>query len=463
MIKKQKTKKNIYLVNLGCPKNQVDAETMLGKLLTSNFKLVNSYKQAEIVIINTCGFIDAAKQESTDIILKYAAEWKKDFKDKILIVSGCLVGRYKQKLVKLIPEVDGWITPGEIDKIDKIVDNILQTGEKRILFSNSPKIYIPEEKQKRITKISQPFSAYIKIADGCNNRCSYCVIPDIRGPYVSRSIESIITEAENLANGDIKEINLIAQDITKYGMDIYKKRMLPQLLKKLASIEKLKWIRLLYVYPDKILQEIIEIINSENKICKYIDIPLQHIDEKILRSMHRKSTEKSIRKIIENFKKNIPGIALRTSLIAGFPGETEKQFNKLISWIKETEFDYIGVFAYSKEEGTKAYSLPNHLPQKIKEERQAELLKIQSEIAQKKNMNRVDDIYTILTEKRNGKTLTGRAQFQAPEIDGEIIIENADKIHVKPGNFANVKITNAIEYNLYATYSQIVPSSQDKS
>lgn len=441
------TKYKIYLVNLGCPKNQVDAEIMLGKLQKDCYEFVSSYKQADIVIINTCGFIDAAKKESTDTILEYASHWKKKAKDKFLIVTGCLVGRYKDKLAELLPEVDGWLCPGEIDKIDFLINSILKTREKKVIFSTEYLSYLPNANDRNIKNILfSYFSAYIKIADGCDNRCSYCVIPYIRGHYRSRTIESIVEEVKVLVRNGIKEINLIAQDITNYGIDIYGKRYLTQLLKRLLKIKDLQWIRLLYVYPEHIMPELIELFKHEDKICKYLDIPIQHIDDKILKLMKRQSTEKSIKKIIENLKNNISEIALRTSLIVGFPGETENQFKKLSAWIKDVEFDYLGVFTYSREQGTEAYSMPIQLSKKIKEERQAELLKIQSNIIHSKNMNRIGNPYTILVEGKTNNNFKGRTKFQAPEIDGEVIVERGKAL---PGEFITVKITNAIEYDLY--------------
>ncbi|MBI5418262.1 30S ribosomal protein S12 methylthiotransferase RimO [Candidatus Poribacteria bacterium] len=437
---------NVFLVNLGCPKNQVDGETMLGKLLGGKFKIALSYKQAEIVIINTCGFIDAAKKESTETILEYISKWKKNCKDKFLIVTGCLVGRYKEKLCTLLPEVDGWLVPGELDKIGLLINDIVTTKNKKAIFTKNSYAYLSLKDDRKIENLTNPFSAYIKIADGCNNHCSYCVIPIIRGKYKSRTIESISEEVEKFAEQGVKEINIIAQDITNFGLDIYNKRKLPDLLKSLLKIKGLYWIRLLYAYPEHLMPELIEIMKSESKICKYLDIPLQHIDDRILKSMHRQSTEKSIRKIIYNIKENIPDIALRSSFIVGFPGETKKEFDKLRSWIEEIQFDYIGVFTYSKEEGTAAYSMPKQTAKKIKEERQAELLKIQSKISHKKNMNRIDNVYTLLIESQKGKKLFGRLECQALEIDGEVIIE---KGNASPGDFVKVKITDAVEYNLY--------------
>lgn len=439
--------KKVGLISLGCPKNQVDSELMLGYLTKAGFTITNNENEAEIAIVNTCGFINDAKEESIERIIE-AGRLKENGNCKLLIVAGCLSERYKEDLIKELPEVDAFIGVSDMEKIADVCRDLIDS---KVGAGLKPTPTTEVISHQRIL-ISPKHYAYVKIAEGCNNRCSYCTIPSIRGSYQSREIESVINEVEQLVSNGVKEINIVAQDTTDYGLDIYKKRRLAELLKGLVKIKNLFWIRLLYTYPEHFDDELIDIIDGEEKLCNYIDIPIQHIDDEILKKMKRKSSEKQIRGLIEKLRHRIPDIVLRTSLITGFPGETEAQYKRLYDFVKEAGFHRLGVFAYSKEEGTPASRYKNQLTQKIKDRRRNEIMRLQSGISLNKNRELIGKTLKALINGLSNESellIEGRYYGQAPEVDGVIYINDGiglDKI--RAGEFVDIEITEAHQYDL---------------
>ncbi len=432
----------ICLTSLGCPKNLVDSEVMLGILKQDNFELTANEDDADILIVNTCGFIGDAKDESIEIILRLA-QYKETGRCKLLIVAGCLVQRYKDELAKELPEVDFFIGTGEYPKIAGIIRN----GSDKRVIADIPK-YVHDYDTPRILATPR-YSAYVKIAEGCSNHCSYCTIPSIRGGFRSRSLNSVIKEIENLAAQDVKEINLIAQDTTSYGIDRNDETGLESLLKKAVKIDGIKWIRLLYLYPCRITKNLIRLIRDEEKICKYIDMPIQHISNRILRAMNRNHTRAQIENIIEMIRLEIPDAALRTSLITGFPGETEEEFDELLDFVKTAQFDRLGVFKYSREEGTPAYKIKGQVPEAVKKVRLRKIMEAQAKIAGEKNRLLVGSTIKVLVEGLSEETeflLKGRSMQQAPDnIDGVTYI---NKGMASPGDIADVIITDAGEHDI---------------
>ena len=428
---------NVGFVSLGCSKNLVDTEMMIGLFKNNNFKIVNNPKEAEIIVINTCGFIEPAKQEAINTILEMS-EYKNK-KCKYLIVMGCLVERYKKDLQKLLPEVDLFLA---IKEYEKAWDEI------------SKLINIPEEgKYTNMAYLEREIStgnnmAYLKIAEGCSNRCTYCAIPAIRGPFESRKIEDVLEEAEQLAKKGVKELVVIAQDTTKYGIDLYGKPCLAELLEKLCKINGFKWIRFLYAYPETITDELIEVVKNNEKICNYFDIPIQHISNPVLKKMNRKSNEESIKELIKKIRKEIPNVIIRTSLIVGFPGETQEDFEKLCEFVKTAKFDRMGAFTYSKEDGTPAEKLPNQIHGNTKKARYNKIMKIQKEISDQKGKEKIGKIYEVLVENKSfdGKYLVGRTYMDVPDEDGVVYIESSDTSLI--GKFIKVKITDYSDYDL---------------
>ena len=428
---------NVGFVSLGCSKNLVDTEMMIGLFKNNNFKIVNNPKEAEIIVINTCGFIEPAKQEAINTILEMS-EYKNK-KCKYLIVMGCLVERYKKDLQKLLPEVDLFLS---IKEYEKAWDEI------------SKLINIPEEgKYTSMEYLEREIStgnnmAYLKIAEGCSNRCTYCAIPAIRGPFESRKIEDVIEEAEQLAKKGVKELVVIAQDTTKYGIDLYGKPRLAELLEKLCKIEGFKWIRFLYAYPETITDELIEVVKNNEKICNYFDIPIQHISNPVLKKMNRKSNEESIKELIKKIRKEIPNVIIRTSLMVGFPGETQEDFEKLCEFVKTAKFDRMGAFTYSKEDGTPAERLPNQIHGNTKKSRYNKIMKIQKEISDQKGKEKIGKTYEVLVENKSfdGKYLVGRTYMDVPDEDGVVYIESSDTSLI--GKFIKVKITDYSDYDL---------------
>ena len=422
---------NVGFVSLGCSKNLIDTEVTIGLFKDHNYTIVNNPSKADIIVINTCGFIEEAKEEAINTILEMAEYKKKNC--KYLIVMGCLVQRYCKELEKSLPEVDLFIPIQEYDKLWNIIENYIklnkksenkETSKKISEIKQMPMLKQPEFLNREITTGKN--YAYIKIGEGCSNKCTYCAIPYIRGPFVSRKMEDIIEEAKMLAKKGIKELIVIAQDTTKYGVDIYGKSKLAELLEELSKIEEIKWIRFLYSYPEGITQELIDLVATNNKITKYFDIPIQHISNKILKTMNRKTSKQQIENLIKNIREKIPNVVLRTSLIVGFPGETKDDFIELQDFIKKANFDRLGTFMYSKEDGTPAEKLPNQIHGNTKKSRYNKIMKIQNEISKQIMKKRIGTKCDVLIEDMSfdRKYYIGRTIQDAPDIDGIIYIKN---------------------------------------
>ncbi|MBV52073.1 MAG: 30S ribosomal protein S12 methylthiotransferase RimO [Nitrospinae bacterium] len=440
--------KKLGMVSLGCPKNAVDTELVLGDLLGDGYEITSSQEEANVIIVNTCGFIEASKKESIDAILEMAA-LKTEGRCEKLVVTGCLSERYSDELLKEIPEIDHMLGVNQYPQLKQILkdtDAREKNGSANHVHDSAEYF---ESYMNRV--LTTPFySAYLKIGEGCSNKCSFCIIPKIRGRFRSRSPESIIAEAEHFAQRGVKEFNLISQDTTMYGVDLKMKDGLVQLLKSLSRIDGLEWLRLFYCYPTFINSELIEYIASEEKVCKYVDVPLQHTHDFMLKRMKRQETEKEVRKMIDELRTKVPGIALRTTFITGFPGETDEHFKHLIEFVREIEFDHMGVFAYSHEEGTTAYDYEDLVPSEIAVARREELMSLQQEICRNKNGARVGEVLPVLIEGSDpGEEylVTGRLATQAPEIDGQVIIEESD---VESGQIVPMLITGATDYDLVA-------------
>jgi len=422
--------KKIYLHTLGCPKNIADSEILLYQIKKNGFSISNNPNNSDIVLINTCGFINDAKDESLEYIFEIVKLKQKGNIGKI-IVFGCLSKRYSQILSKEIPEVDHFFGVNDLSKILK------QIGVKKVptdLYYHS--------------LITPPHYAYVKISDGCNHKCSFCAIPSIKGKYKSKKISTIIKEISSLPDS-VKEINLVAQDITYYGKDIYQKYSLFKLLKNISSISKDKWIRLLYAYPNNFPYEILDIILDNNFFCKYLDIPIQHVSHSVLKSMKRGGDRKSIEKLFNNIRKRIPNIALRTSIIVGYPTETKKDFYELIDFLKEQKIDRVGVFTYSHEENTGAYILKDSVSSKTKEKRKEIIMEIQREISNNLNSKKIGKIFNVLIDDKDENYYYGRTEYDAPEIDNLVLIKNEKNTSLKIGQFAKVLITDYSDYDLY--------------
>ncbi|WP_291560188.1 MULTISPECIES: 30S ribosomal protein S12 methylthiotransferase RimO [unclassified Clostridium] len=439
-------KLKVGVVNLGCDKNRIDSEIIIGNI-KEKFEVINEPNNADIIIINTCGFIESSKQESIDTILEMA-KYKENHNCKVLIATGCLTQRYGSELLKLIPELDIILGVNDYDKLNDSIEDVLKNNKKVAYTSYSDSnINIG----KRVVTTGGT-TAYIRISEGCNNQCAYCAIPNIRGKYRSRTIEDILKEASVLAINGYKELILVAQDTTSYGIDIYGEKKLHTLLNQLSQIKSIKWIRILYCYAEELTDEIIDEIASNDKVCKYIDIPIQHISDKILKSMRRKGRNKTITDNINKLRAKVPNVVLRTSLIVGFPGEREEDFEELKGFIKEIKFDKLGVFTYSQEEGTAAADMDEQIDDEIKEMRYHELMALQQLISKELNKNRVGKIYTVLIENKEDKMYIGRSYEMAPEIDGEVFIENDNNIKI--GQFIDVEIIRALEYDLIGVVLQ---------
>jgi ribosomal protein S12 methylthiotransferase len=424
------------MVSLGCPKNQVDAEQMLGVLAGSGYEITADQAEADVIVVNTCGFIESAKEESIEAILE-AASMKKRGSCKKVIVAGCLAQRYRDELSKELPEADAIIGTAEIGRIGEICAQALATKGSMLSVSSPAMVYgLP-----RISTTPAHYR-YLKIAEGCSNRCSYCAIPIIRGNFTSRPASSIIEEAKQLVGEGAKELILLAQDSTAYrdrGTDLI------ALLKRLVKVRGIEWLRLMYAYPGRISKELMDALAGEEKICKYLDIPIQHFDDKVLAAMNRRSTSEDIRKTIGQLRKRMPGIALRTSLIVGFPGETEAAFKRLLAYVKEAEFEHLGVFGYSPEEGTVARDLAAPVPAAVAADRLDRIMKAQAKISLKKNRALIGTRQRVLVDGMEDMALIGRLQTQAPEIDGVVYLSETD---AGPGDFVDVTITDAAEYDL---------------
>ncbi len=429
---------NVGFIHLGCSKNLVDTEMTIGLFKNNEYKIVNNPEEADILVINTCGFILSAQEEAINTILEMA-EYKKK-RCKYLIVMGCLVQRFKEELEKEIPEVDLWI---KYDSYNTIWEQI-----KKVIKPEITKVKSLNFLDRTITT-GENF-AYLRIAEGCSNFCTYCAIPKIRGKFISRTIEDVLEEAQKLAKEGYQELIVIAQDTTKYGIDIYGKPRLAELLQKLCKIDGIKWIRFLYSYPETITDELIEVVKKEEKICKYFDIPIQHISDSVLKRMNRKSNSESIRKVIKKLRKEIPNVVIRTTVMVGFPGETKEDFEELYNFIKETKFDRLGAFSYSKEAGTPAEKLPNQIHTNTKKSRYNKIMSLQQQIAIEKQKELIGKELKVLVETKtfDGKYYVGRSYMDVPDIDGLIYIEMIDE--ALEGKFIECKIISANNYDLMA-------------
>lgn len=433
----------IGLVSLGCSKNTVDSENMLGILINEGkLKLVEDLKEAEVIIVNTCAFIEEAKMESIETILNIIS-YKKNYNLKKLIVAGCLSERYKEELLEEIPEIDAVVGTGDVEKIYEVMKSTL-TGKKEVAVGNLD--FLPTVDTKRVL-INNNHSAYIKISEGCDKKCTYCIIPKLRGDLRSRHIEDIVLEAKNLASQGVKELNVLAQETTEYGKDIYGKFSLAELLREIVKVDGIEWIRLYYMYPNSITDELIQVIKEEPKICKYFDVPIQHISDEILRNMARAKSGEEVKKILSKIRKAIPEATIRTSLIVGFPGETNENYQELKKFVKEFKFDYIGVFKYSREEDTVAYSLPNQVSEEVKEKRWADLLNVQGEIVESINEKYIGKEVEIIIDGISSESeymLEGRMRSQALDIDGKVLTSDGT---AKKGDIVKVKIEQRFQYD----------------
>jgi len=437
-------KQKVSMVSLGCPKNLVDAEVMLGVLSKQEYEITTDEKDADVIIVNTCSFIKEAKQESIDAILDLA-ERKHDGRCHTLIVSGCLPQRYQEELALELPEVDIFIGTGDYPRIAEILAEKGGT-EGQLRYVGDPD-YIYDESLPRLNS-SPAWYSYLKIGEGCSNCCSYCIIPQLRGAYRSRPLVALVAEAERLVARGVKEINVISQDITRYGSDLEDGSTLETLVRRLAAIDGLRWIRLLYAYPDGITDSLIELIRDEPKVCKYLDIPIQHISDPVLKAMKRRSSEQQIRDLIAKLRSRIPNIALRTSLIVGFPGETFEDFSSLMQFVEQTHFDRLGVFCYSREEGTPAAELPEQISERVKRERYRKLMRTQARLSFRRNRALIGQTEQVIVEGYSEETellLKGRSSRQAPDIDGQVYI-TAGTADV--GDIVTLRITDSSDYDL---------------
>lgn len=433
-MKTKTLKKNkVNVITLGCSKNIVDSEVMMGQLKANKFEVEHEGESDDhqIVIINTCGFVDNAKQESIDTILRYV-EAKKDGAVEKVYVTGCLSERYKKDLEKEIPEVDSYFGTRDLPKLLKT------------LKAN----YMQELVGERLLTTPQHF-AYFKISEGCDRPCSFCAIPLMRGKHVSVKIEELLMRSKTLANKGTKELLLIAQDLTYYGLDIYKKRELANLIDKLSDVEGIDWIRLHYAFPSGFPMEVLDVMNKKSNVCKYLDMPLQHISDNMLTSMRRGITKQKTIDLVNKIRDKVPGIALRTTLIAGYPGETEKDHDEMLEWVSNTKFERLGIFTYSHEENTHAHLLKDDVAEKIKRKRADAVMAIQQEISFKLNQEKIGKNFKVLFDKKEGDFLIGRTEFDSPEVDNEVLVKLKHNDYARLGDFANVKITDANDFDLF--------------
>ncbi|WP_396138868.1 30S ribosomal protein S12 methylthiotransferase RimO [Flavobacterium sp.] len=423
-------KNKINVITLGCSKNTYDSEVLMGQLKANGKEVVHE-EEGNIVVINTCGFIDNAKEESVNTILEYVDKKEQGLVDKVF-VTGCLSERYRPDLEKEIPDVDQYFG----------------TTELPLLLKALGADYKHELLGERLTTTPKNY-AYLKIAEGCDRPCSFCAIPLMRGKHVSQSIEKLVKEAEGLAKNGVKELILIAQDLTYYGLDLYKKRNLAELLENLAKVEGIEWIRLHYAFPSGFPMDVLDLMKREPKICNYIDIPLQHISDDILKSMKRGTTKEKTTKLLKEFRERVPGMAIRTTLIVGYPGETQKDFEILRDWVQEMKFERLGCFTYSHEENTGAYALVDDVPQEIKQARAAEIMDLQSQISWDLNQEKIGQTFKCVIDRKEGQYFIGRTEFDSPDVDNEVLVD-ASKYYLKTGDFVNLKIIDATEFDLYA-------------
>lgn len=427
----------VGFISLGCSKNLVVTEEIIGLFKKHGYEIVSNPEDAEILLINTCGFIESAKNEGIQTILEMA-----DYKEKnckYLIVTGCLVERYKEELIKELPEVDLFVKISDYNDLWNEIDNLVNNNNEKDLLNYKNRVLTTGD-----------VMAYLKIAEGCSNYCTYCAIPYIQGKYISRKYEDIIDEAKILANKGIKELVVIAQDTTKYGIDLYGKCRLPELLDDLCKIDGIEWIRFLYSYPESITDELIDVVKKNDKICKYFDLPIQHISDDVLKRMNRKSDGNTIRNLVTKLRKEIPGVILRTTLIVGFPGETEENYNELCNFVKKYKFDRLGAFSYSMEDGTPACKFPNQLDKKTKEKRRKKIMYIQQMVSNELMKSKIGNIYDCLIENisEDGRYFIGRTYMDVPSEDGVIYIKYDSNIMIN--EFVKIKIVDAMEYDLVA-------------
>ena len=427
---KSTKKHTINVVTLGCSKNVYDSEVLMGQLRANNKDVVHE-QEGEVVVINTCGFIDNAKEESVNTILSYVQKKQEGLVEKVF-VTGCLSERYKPDLIKEIPDVDQYFGTTELPSLLAALGADYKhelIGERLI---TTPKNY-----------------AYLKIAEGCDRPCSFCAIPLMRGKHKSKPIEDLVIEATKLAADGVKELILIAQDLTYYGLDLYKKRALKQLLEALVKVEGIEWIRLHYAFPSGFPLEVLDLMRQESKICNYIDIPLQHISDPILKSMRRGTTQEKTNALIREFRERVPGMAIRTTLIVGYPGETEADFNLLKQWVKDTKFDRLGCFTYSHEENTHAFNLEDDVPEEVKMERANQIMALQSDISWALNQEKIGKQYRVVIDRKEGEYYVGRTEYDSPDVDNEVLIAAQDG-YLRQGDFYSVRITDAEDFDLYA-------------
>lgn len=437
----------LALVSLGCSKNLVDAEQMLGMLTEAGFEIVENEEDAQVLIVNTCTFIESAKNESIECILELA-QYKKSGKCRALIVTGCMAQRYKEQVLTEIPEVDAVVGTNEYNKIVEIVKNIaelknrLYCSEEPLLCENVPRL-----------RTTAPYTAFLRIAEGCDNRCTYCVIPSIRGRYRSRRMEDILLEAQTMAEEGVRELVVIAQDTTRYGEDLYGEYRLAELLRQLCRIEKIAWVRVHYCYPELVTDALLDVFAEEEKLCNYLDIPIQHCNDEVLKRMGRRTNKKEICALIQKIRTKLPDAAIRTSLIVGFPGETEEQFAELLDFVKEMRFDRLGVFTYSREEDTPAYQLDGQIEEEEKERRQEMIMLAQSEISEELNQEKIGSVQRVIVEDRDEiiKSYYGRTYADSLDIDGKVFFKASRKL--KGGTFVDVTIEQALEYDLFGRES----------
>ncbi|ARN71642.1 ribosomal protein S12 methylthiotransferase RimO [Nonlabens tegetincola] len=426
---KSRKKNRINVVTLGCSKNVYDSEVLMGQLKASGKDVVHE-EEGNVVVINTCGFIDNAKEESVNTILDFVERKNRGEVDQVF-VSGCLSERYKPDLEKEIPDVDQYFGTTELPSLLKA----LGADYKHELIG------------ERVTTTPKNY-AYFKIAEGCDRPCSFCAIPLMRGKHRSTPIENLVIEAEKLAASGVKELILIAQDLTYYGLDLYKERKLADLLRALVKVEGIEWIRLHYAFPTGFPMDVLDVMNQEPKVCFYLDIPLQHISTKLLKSMRRGTTYEKTNALLSRFRESVPNMAIRTTLIVGYPGETEEDFQLLKDWVKEQRFERLGCFTYSHEENTHAYQLEDDVPEEVKQERANEIMEIQSQISWELNQEKIGQVFKVMIDRKRGNYFVGRTEFDSPDVDNEVLIEAADH-YLSVGSFVNVKITAAQDFDLY--------------
>ena len=431
---------NVHIVTLGCSKNDVDSSMMYSLLDKDKYKMVENPNEADILIVNTCGFIDAAKEESIDTILE-SVEYKNEGRCKKVLLSGCLAQRYPEELIKEIPEIDGIIGTGNIEYINELLDRSL-SGDLFVKTDNLNSAYLEGIRKEKVNT-----TEYVKISEGCNNNCSYCIIPSLRGKNRSRKIEDVYKEVEYLVSKGAREIILIAQNTTDYGIDLYSKYSLANLIREISKIEELKWIRVLYLYPDHFTDDLIEEFKNNDKLVNYVDMPLQHISDNVLKNMNRKTSKDHIIKTLKNLRKSVPDIVIRTTFIVGFPGENQEDFDQLVDFIEDIKFDKLGVFEYSREEGTRAASLDEQIPDNIKEERKKEIMAIQSDISGEilsKNLGKTFEV--LIEEKIDDNNYVGRTYMDSPEIDGVTYVQSDKELEI--GEFVQVEIIDSLDYDL---------------